>query len=305
MASKNCRQAALYNCMPEGFFHDLVKNICSTYADGKGINLYDDFRLPHRAEIQELIEDLLEVVFPGYREESDYQAKTLEFSIGHLIHKIHDTLLHLVCDAYHFKCHDKGCPECDVESCAANGVRKLLESIAPMREITKQDVKIAFENDPAAFNEDEIVLSYPGIKAIVIQRFANVLYKEGVPLIPRMMTEYAHSLTGIDIHPGAQLGSGVFIDHGTGVVIGETAIIGNNVKIYQGVTLGALNFPKDACGMIIKGCSRHPKIEDNVTIYAGATVLGNITIGQDSVLGGNVWITDSLPAGSKVLAQRK
>ncbi|MBO5899259.1 MAG: serine acetyltransferase, partial [Lentisphaeria bacterium] len=134
------------------------------------------------------------------------------------------------------------------------------------------------------------------------QRMAHVLYLEKVPLIPRMMTEYAHTQTGIDIHPGAAIGKGVFIDHGTGVVVGETARIGDNVRIYQGVTLGAVHFPKDACGMLIKGNRRHPTIGNNVTIYSGASVLGDITIGDNSVIGGNVWLTESLPEGTKVTA---
>jgi len=167
----------------------------------------------------------------------------------------------------------------------------------------KLDIAAAFEGDPAAASIDEIVVSYPCIKTIAIQRFAHVLYHEHVPLLPRMMTEYAHSETGIDIHPGALLGNGVFIDHGTGVVIGETATLGNNVKLYQGVTLGALSFPKDACGKIIKGAKRHPTIEDDVTIYSGATILGNITIGKGSIIGGNVWLTESVGPGTKITIQ--
>ena len=158
----------------------------------------------------------------------------------------------------------------------------------------------ALDGDPAARSLDEIILSYPGVKAITIQRLAHILYVEKVPLIPRIMTEYAHRITAIDIHPGATIGEGVFIDHGTGVVIGETATIGSNVKIYQGVTLGAHSFPKDACGKIIKGAKRHPNIEDGVTIYAGATILGNITIGANSVVGGNVWLTESVPPGTSL-----
>ncbi len=167
----------------------------------------------------------------------------------------------------------------------------------------KADVAAAYAGDPAAVSYDEIILSYPGIKAITIQRLAHVLYTVETPLIPRMMTEYAHSLTGIDIHPGATLGKGIFIDHGTGVVIGETAVLGDNVRIYQGVTLGAGNFPKDACGMLIKGNKRHPTIGSNVTIYSNASVLGDITIGDNSVIGGNVWLTESLPAGTKITAR--
>jgi serine O-acetyltransferase len=164
----------------------------------------------------------------------------------------------------------------------------------------KKDTWAAFEGDPAAQLIDEIIMSYPGIRAITIQRLAHELYLRDVPLIPRMMTEYAHRITGIDIHPGAILSEGIFIDHGTGVVIGETATIGKNVKIYQGVTLGALSFPKDDDGNIIKGIQRHPTLEENVTIYSGATILGNIVIGKDAVIGGNAWVTRSVEPGSKV-----
>ena len=163
-------------------------------------------------------------------------------------------------------------------------------------------MQAAYAGDPAAVSCDEVILSYPGLKAIAIQRLAHILYEEKIPLIPRMMTEYAHSATGIDIHPGARIGKGFFIDHGTGVVIGETAILGERVRIYQGVTLGAVSFPKDACGALIKGQKRHPTIGNNVIIYSGASVLGDITIGDNSVIGGNVWLTESLPAGTKITA---
>jgi serine O-acetyltransferase len=183
---------------------------------------------------------------------------------------------------------------------AEGATKHLLDKLSEIRETMKLDVIAALEGDPAARNLDEIVLSYPGIKAITIQRIAHELYLKNVPLIPRMMGEYAHRITGIDIHPGAKLGKSIFIDHGTGVVIGETSVIGDNVKIYQGVTLGALSFPKDACGKIIKGAKRHPTIEDDVTIYSGATILGNIIIGKGSLIGGNVWLTESVEPGTRV-----
>jgi len=285
------------------FFKQLVGEVCATYADRRAINLFDGFKLPHQQEIIQLIDHLLEVVFPGYKVDTDYNADLLEYSIGNLLNQIYNDLTHLVADALRFKEHIGRCRNCANAVCADAAARKVLGAIPRIREIVKKDVTAAFEGDPAALNDDEIVLSYPGIKAITIQRFAHILYAEKVPLVPRMMTEYAHSITGIDIHPGAQLGEAIFIDHGTGVVIGETAEIGNGVKIYQGVTLGALSFPKDACGMIIKGRKRHPTIKDNVTIYAGATVLGDIVIGAGSVIGGNVWVTDSLPDNSRVLAR--
>ena len=202
--------------------------------------------------------------------------------------------------AYLFNCKNSGKKDCDCHAEAATAARELLEAIPSLRESMKLDIQAAYAGDPAARSLDEIVLSYPGVKAITIQRIAHKLYQLKVPMIPRMMTEYAHRITGIDIHPGAKLGKGVFIDHGTGVVIGETAELGDDVKIYQGVTLGALSFPKDACGMIIKGAKRHPTIEDGVTIYAGATILGAVTIGKKSVIGGNVWLTESTEPGTKI-----
>lgn len=194
------------------------------------------------------------------------------------------------------------CDGCDLE-CSERSDKltfELLAALPELRDILRSDVEAAYNGDPAARCYDEIILSYPGLKAIAIQRLAHVLFCAEVPLIPRMMTEYAHSETGIDIHPGATLGRGIFIDHGTGVVIGETAELGNDVKVYQGVTLGALSFPKDACGMIIKGAKRHPTIEDGVTIYAGATILGAVVIGKNSVIGGNVWLTRGTEPGTKI-----
>jgi serine O-acetyltransferase len=175
-----------------------------------------------------------------------------------------------------------------------------LAQIPKIREMLKGDVAAAFDGDPAAKSYEEIVISYPCIIAIATYRIAHELYLKDVPLIPRIMTECAHAKTGIDIHPGARIAKNFFIDHGTGVVIGETTIIGNNVKLYQGTTLGAMSFPKDERGRIIKGGKRHPTIEDDVTIYAEATILGDITIGKGAVIGGNVWIKESVPAGVTV-----
>jgi serine O-acetyltransferase len=184
---------------------------------------------------------------------------------------------------------------------AQKAVDNLLEQLPHIREVLKTDVNSAYDGDPAAQSFEEIIISYPGIIAIATHRVAHELYKSNIPLIPRIMSEYAHKTTGIDIHPGAEIGANFFIDHGTGVVIGETAVIGSNVKIYQGVTLGALSFPKDERGRVIKGGKRHPTIEDNVTIYAEATILGDIVIGRDSVIGGNTWVKDPVPAGHRAV----
>ena len=171
---------------------------------------------------------------------------------------------------------------------------------AKIRKLLNLDAEAGFSSDPAAHSIDEIILCYPAIRALTMHRCANFLYKEGIPLIPRMMNEEVHSATGIDINPGATLGESFFIDHGTGVVIGETTIIGNNVKLYQGVTLGALSIPKKGCGQLLEGAKRHPTIEDNVTIYANATILGDITIGHDTIIASNSWIRDSIPPCSMV-----
>lgn len=281
----------------------LLDRINASYADQMGVNLLDERNLPGRKEVAEILTALGELLFPGFDDAPRYR-ETLDCESAKLLTGLHAALFDQISRAFRFVCnHTEDCKDCDVAERSAAAARELLFTIPDIRESLKLDVAAAYAGDPAARSPDEVILSYPCIKAISIQRLAHVLYHHQVPFIPRMMTEYAHSLTGIDIHPGAHLGRGVFIDHGTGVVIGETARIGNNVRIYQGVTLGALSFPKDACGMLIKGQRRHPTVEDNVTIYAGATVLGDIVIGAGSVIGGNVWLTESLPPGTKITAR--
>jgi serine O-acetyltransferase len=192
------------------------------------------------------------------------------------------------------------CPHC--EDVAETQAISFLEKIPTLRNFLARDVEAAYDGDPAAKGHDEIIFSYPCIFAIMVYRLAHELHVQEIPLLPRIMTEFAHSKTGIDIHPGARIGKNFFIDHGTGVVIGETTEIGENVKLYQGVTLGALSFPKDEMGNIVRDKKRHPTIEDDVVIYAGATVLGGDTlIGKGSIIGGNVWLTHSVPPGTKVL----
>ena len=190
----------------------------------------------------------------------------------------------------------------DCGAAAKKAAEGVLAAMPEIRETLRADVRAAYEGDPAARSELEVVLAYPGFYAIAVHRIAHAVRALGVPLVPRVMSEHAHSLTGIDIHPGATIGPGFFIDHGTGVVIGETCVIGRNVKLYQGVTLGALSFAKDEDGRLVKGIKRHPDVEDGVVIYAGATILGGETrIGHDSVIGGNVWLVHSVPPHSKVL----
>ncbi|MDD3116066.1 MAG: hypothetical protein PHV75_02540 [Victivallaceae bacterium] len=280
---------------------DLVDKICKTYHDEIGINHADGHDLPRTHEIIHLIEKLDEIIFPGFSSNNDYTIASMPYHIGHLLTEIHSLLIDLMIRACCFDCAEHGNENCDVSDRCEKSAAVLLDSLPELRESMKLDIEAAFAGDPAAASLNEIVLSYPGLRAITIQRFAHQMYHERIPLLPRMLTEYAHSQTGIDIHPGAHLGKGIFIDHGTGVVIGETCQIGDNVKIYQGVTLGALSFPKDSCGLIIKGQKRHPTIEDNVTIYAGASVLGDIVIGKNSIIGGNVWLTESLPPHTRII----
>lgn len=280
---------------------NLLSVLEKTFEDNIGVNYLEGGNLPRRSEILEIINLLLELVFPGYDEEL-FHISELRRNLRHNLERLEVALFDQICRVLKHRCGNE-CSSCNIAGQASDAVKNVLNSIPDIREILKDDVKAAFAGDPAAMSFDEIILSYPCVKTIAIQRFAHLLYLKKIPLLPRMMTEYAHSITGIDIHPGATLGRGVFIDHGTGVVIGETAVLGNNVRIYQGVTLGALSFPKDACGMLIKGQKRHPTIEDDVIIYAGATVLGDITIGSHSIIGGNVWVTESLEPNTKITAK--
>ena len=297
---KNCNCNKHDNMENDSFIEPLIGRIFESYADDIAVNRNDRNNLPRESEILKVLGGLLELIFPGYAEREAHSPATLRYAVGEIVTSLNMSLNSLFLRAYLFNCKNSGKKDCDCHAEAATAARELLEAIPSLRESMKLDIQAAYAGDPAARSLDEIVLSYPGVKAITIQRIAHKLYQLKVPMIPRMMTEYAHRITGIDIHPGAKLGKGVFIDHGTGVVIGETAELGDDVKIYQGVTLGALSFPKDACGMIIKGAKRHPTIEDGVTIYAGATILGAVTIGKKSVIGGNVWLTESTEPGTKI-----
>ena len=273
----------------------ITEALSCSYADRFGVNYTNRENLPRRSEVISITDKLLELLFPGFDQRFRGEVDTEE-----LVEICFDELASQICRALH-RSNSSTCG-CDEEARCEDAAFMLLSELPNIRGMLKEDVKAAYVGDPAASSCDEVILSYPGLKAIAIQRLAHVLYEAKIPFIPRMMTEYAHSATGIDIHPGAHIGKGLFIDHGTGVVIGETAVLGEMVRIYQGVTLGAVSFPKDACGALIKGQKRHPTIGNNVIIYSGASVLGDITIGDNSVIGGNVWLTESLPAGTKITA---
>jgi serine O-acetyltransferase len=281
----------------------LVEKIVQTYKDDSGINFIDASNLPAREKILEILDLFFELLFPGYTGKRIVTKSNLGFIVGDILCQAYSELSDQAERAYKYACRIKNCLDCDCAAKAGEATRFLINSLPEIRQLLKGDVRAAYDGDPAAQSYEEIVISYPCIIAIATYRIAHQLYLQNVPLIPRIMGESAHSRTGIDIHPGARIGRNFFIDHGTGVVIGETSIIGDNVKIYQGTTLGALSFPRDERGKIIKGGKRHPTIEDNVTIYAEATILGDVVIGKNSIIGGNVWIKESVPPGVTVTMQ--
>jgi serine O-acetyltransferase len=251
---------------------------------------------PSRTALASLVEELRALLFPGYFGASELKAETLRYHLGARM----DWVLHGLADQIQrgMMASDPACEGCEIRALAM--AHAFLARLPEVRRLLATDIQAGFEGDPAATSPDEVLFSYPGLLAVTSQRLAHELLKLGVPLLPRMITEHAHSLTGIDIHPGASIGERFFIDHGTGVVIGETCVIGRNVRIYQGVTLGAKSFPLDAEGNPIKGVPRHPVVEDDVIIYSNATILGRITLGKGSAIGGNVWLTRSVPPGSVI-----
>lgn len=272
----------------------IIKAVVETYHGDSGANFIDTTNLPLRDRILEILEMLMEVVFPGYTGAKDVTSSNISFVVGDILCQVKSLLSEQVERALRHQCKLE---QCSCDSChtmAEDVTEHLLGQIPKIRKLLKADIQAAFDGDPAASSLEEIVLSYPGLRAITTHRIAHELHLKNVPLIPRIMSERAHHETGIDIHPGARIGERFFIDHGTGIVIGETTVIGNNVKMYQGVTLGAL---APAKGQSLRGIKRHPTIEDDVTIYAAATILGDITIGKGTVIGGNVWIKESVPAG--------
>lgn len=275
----------------------ITEAILTSYRTGGGMNNIDGSNLPSKRAIATICEDLLQLLFPGFHDLEPIHSVHLARVTSHRIYSIADRLKEEVCKSLRLR--EPGCPEANAERVLFS----CLESIPAVRELLHTDVEAAFSGDPAASNFDEIIVSYPFIEAVAIQRVAHVLYELCVPLIPRMMTEWAHSRTGIDIHPGAAIGSHFFIDHGTGVVIGETSIIGKHVKLYQGVSLIARSL---AGGQALRGKKRHPTVEDNVTIYAGTTVIGGETvIGTGSTIGASVFLTHSVPPRSLVFFEEK
>jgi len=278
----------------------LVDKMVASYDCEERTRHIDRIYLPSRAEAVEIIQLLLELAYPGYHGRQGLTRHNVQFHVGELLPKLGEKLSHQIYQALCYQAEtDRKRPEaggCPCEERAAQVTLEFLDRIPAIRDRLAGDVQAAYDGDPASVNTDEVILAYPGLLAVTVYRFAHELHVMGVPLIPRIMTEWAHTVTGTDIHPGAVIGSNFFIDHSTGVVIGETTEIGNNVKLYQGVTLGALSFPKDERGQLIRGHKRHPTVKDSVTIYANATILGGETVlGEGCIIGGSVFLTSSVP----------
>jgi serine O-acetyltransferase len=272
----------------------LTDRIVGTYEECGRIHHLGHSPLPSYREVVEILADLREILYPGYGRRQNLHLGNVGYHVGDLIDSLHDRLTVQIARALRQDCRAEDL-ETDYDAHAQPIAIQLLEMIPELRDVLADDVQAAFDGDHAAKNLDEILFCYPGVSAITVFRIAHELFKLNVPLIPRMMTEYAHGKTGIDIHPGATIGRRFFIDHGTGVVIGETTHIGDGVKVYQGVTLGALSFPKDENGAILRNVKRHPTIGDDVVIYANATILGGKTvIGHHSVIGSSAWVTRSV-----------
>ena len=276
----------------------LVESIMEDYEHGRDIDVVENFVQPNKDDIVKIIAQIQNMIFPGYYKNKNYRIYTvrnnLSMQLEDVLYNLSKQISIVLKYLPEYEKKDEKDLLCEAEQLSL----QFLDKITKIRELIQTDLEAAFDGDPAAFNKPEIIFSYPGLYAIMVNRIAHELYLLGVPLIPRIMTEYAHSKTGIDIHPGATLGRYFFIDHGTGIVIGETTEIGDNVKIYQGVTLGALSTRE---GQKLHGKKRHPTIEDNVTIYSGASILGgNTVIGHDSVIGGNAFITTSIPSNTRV-----
>lgn len=258
--------------------------------------------IPSMTEIEGIVEDFMELLFPGRSGRRVLSDDCIRDVVASLLNRIGENLEKQIFVAWYHE-NSLGLPDSETQpyhDLAHTAVLKLFEALPSLRTMMKEDAQSAFEGDPAATSIQETIISYPSIRALTVHRISHFLYQEKVPLVPRMLSETVHKQTGIDIHPGATIGRCLFIDHGTGVVIGETSIIGNQVKIYQGVTLGALSFPKDACGSLIRGTKRHPTLKDRVTVYANATLLGDITIGENTIVGSNSWIRHDVPANTLV-----
>ncbi len=277
---------------------DIVDLILSDYEKGRDVDQMDVYNQPDRDAVKDIVIKLIRIIYPGYYRDKVYKSYNDNNRVAVVIEDVIYNMQKQIAIAFHHSPKYTECPD-DTLDCGSRRItHEFFMQLPKIREYCDTDLQACYDGDPAAYSKGEIILSYPGLTASTINRIAHELYLLQVPLIPRMMTEYAHSKTGIDIHPGATIGKYFMIDHGTGIVIGETSIIGEHAKIYQGVTIGGLS---TRGGQALKGVKRHPTIEDNVTIYSGASILGGETvIGEGSVIGANAFITSSVPAGSRV-----
>lgn len=288
----------------------LTERIVATYTPDDAINHLGHCPLPNYEAVVNILLDIKDILYPGYRRKVGLHAGNIAYHVGSTIDALHDHLTTQIAAALRHEDrvrnkHNDCESETDFEAKGQAMAIEFLDRIPDMRKILATDVQAAYDGDPACQTTDEVVFCYPGIEAITVYRIAHELVRLDVPFIPRMMSEWAHKQTGIDIHPGATIGSYFFIDHGTGVVVGETCEIGDHVKLYQGVTLGALSFKTDDSGALIRGQKRHPTIEDGVVVYANATILGGkTTIGRDAVIGSSVWITKSVSPGTTVVLEQ-
>ena len=284
----------------ESLLRQVIRDTLVSYEEVGGLNNTDGHNLPSKRMLGQICGQLLQVLFPGFHDENPIHKSELGDLTEERLLKLSEGLEDQI--AKSLQVADPSCPKAK----AKDVLMRLLHSLPEVRQLLCTDIEAAYEGDPAALSNEEIILSYPCIEAIAIQRMAHILYIDCVPLLPRMMTEWAHARTGIDIHPGAQIGSHFFLDHGTGVVIGETCRIGSRVKLYHGVTLGARSFAKNEAGKIVKGGKRHPDVEDRVTIYPNSTILGGETvIGAGSTIGANVFLMHSVAANSLVYYEEK
>jgi len=282
----------------------IIDAIVATYDDVSKINHLSVRSLPSRDAVREILDGLKEILYPGYFGRRNFTRQNIRYHIGDRIYQVYRALAEQIYLSVLHECRrtQAECGYC--EDLAAGMALEFLQRVPGIRALLAGDVQAGYDGDPAARSLDEVIFSYPGLDAITVYRIAHELWDLKVPLLPRIMTEMAHSATGIDIHPGAIIGRHFFIDHGTGVVVGETTVIGDNVRIYQGVTLGALSFPKEESGEVVRGRKRHPTIEDDVIIYSGATLLGGETVvGKGSTIGGNVWLTHSVLPHSIVMVK--
>ena len=281
------------------------RNLCHEHSDGAP--------MPSAEALRDIVELVRSIIFPGYYGKSSINTATLKYHIGVGVERLYSLLTEQIlaglsfadyCDTAAYAAYNQQTVQTELNRMARDRAGRFIEQLPEIRRVLATDVVAAYNGDPAAKSFGEIISCYPIIKELTIYRMAHELWLLDVPLLPRMLTEMAHSETGIDIHPGATIGEYFTIDHGTGVVIGETCIIGRNVKLYQGVTLGAKSFPLDAEGNPIKGIPRHPVLEDDVIVYSNASILGRITIGRGATIGGNIWVTQDVPAGASITQKR-